>query len=95
MVKLIILFDAGFFDIFFRVFTLLPNTKLLTLRNTRVVLSDDEDDGFVVEFQGTPAPHTNLTSLVVDFTVPLALLEFVFQCVPHLEHLSLGHGRHR
>ena len=81
----------------FSVLNCLPNIESLSLRNTRVVLSDDEDDGFVVEFEGIPAKgcFSRLSSLVVDFTVPLSLLQFVFQSLPGLESLSVGHGRHR
>ena len=81
--------DLGF------VLSTLPQAHLLELRNTRVVLSDEEDDTRELPWSHITTTSSSLTELVIDYTVSLEVLYFCLTKVPSLTRLSVGHGRHR
>ena len=73
----------------------LPGAASIELRNTRVVLNDEEDGNQILEWT-TPLSFINtLSSLTVDYTVPLPLFEYSLTKIPSLTTLSLGHSRQR
>ena len=74
----------------------LPQADRLELRNTRVVLSDEEDDSRELPWTCPLSPAlSSLTELVVGYTVSLELFHFCLTRLPSLSLLSVGHGRHR
>ena len=77
------------------VLALLPAAESVELRNTRVVLNDEEDGNQVLEWTAPSYSMNNLSSLTVDYTVPLDLFEFSFTKLSSLNNLSLGHSRQR
>jgi len=77
------------------VLTLLPGAESVEFRNTRVVLNDDEDGNQVLDWTVPSHSLNNLSSLTVDYTVPLDMFEFSFTKLSGLNTLSLGHSRQR
>jgi len=77
------------------VLTSLPHAHTVELRNTRVVLSDQEDDSKELPWSHITSASSSLTDLVIDYTVSLEVLYFCMTRLPSLNRLSLGHGRHR
>ena len=73
----------------------LPQAHMVELRNTRVVLSDEEDDARELPWSHITSASSSLTELVIDYTVSLELLYFCITRLPSLTRLSVGHGRHR
>ena len=74
---------------------LLPQAEKVELRNTRVVLSDEEDDSRELPWSPLTSSLSSLRELVIGYTVSLELLYFCLTRLPSLTLLSLGHGRHR
>ena len=73
----------------------LASATSVELRNTRVVLSDEEDSNQVLEWTEPLIHSPGLTSLRIDYTVPIEVLMYSLTKLTRLSSLSLGHSRQR